>query len=79
MDGTWSNIYDISLPRLDDIENFIYSTILASVIEFLSRHLTSESAIHLRSRLGIHHIPDLSLSERVISLCCDLVVRMHLN
>ena len=79
MDSTWSDIYDITLSWLDDIEDFIHSTILAPVIELLSRNLAGESAVHLCSRLGIHHIPYLGLSERIISLSRDLVIRMHLN
>ena len=52
---------------------------MTSVIEFLSGNLTVESAVHLRTRLGIHDIPYLRLAERVISFRSDLVIRMNLH
>ena len=73
------DVDDITLLRLNYIEDLLYSTCLAPVIELLSRHLLAEAHIHLCSRLGIHHIPDLSLAERVISFCRNLIVRMDLH
>ena len=74
-----SDIDDITLARLDNVKDFIYSSGVTSVIEFLSAYLAGKSAIHLCTRLGIHHIPDFRLSERIISLTSHLIIRMNLD
>ena len=79
MNRTWFNIYDISLLRIYHIKDFIYRTVLASVIKLLCCNITSKSTIQLCTRLSIHDIPDLCLSKAVISFCCNLVIRMHLH
>ena len=77
--STWSNIDYIAFFRFYHIQKFLSRAVLASVIELLRRNLTLESAIHLRPRLGIHDIPYLCLTERIISLYRHLIVRMHLH
>ena len=74
-----SYIHNVSLLRIDDIEDLFHRAVLAPVIEFLGSDVTSESAIHLRTWLGVHDVPDFSLSQRIISFCSDLIVRMHLH
>ena len=78
MNRSRSDIYHITLLRLDHIQKLLSSTILALFIKLLCSHFTLEAAIHLRTRLCIHHIPDFSLSEGIISFYSHIIVRMHL-
>ena len=74
-----SYIYDVTLSWSDDIEKFVHRSVLAPFVKLLRSHIPSETAIHLCTRLSIHDIPYLRLSERVVSFSSHLIIRMDLN
>ena len=79
MNNTRSNEQHVTFLWVNDIEDLLHRAVVTTVIKLLSRKVTVETGIYLRSRTGIHYIPDLSLAERVISFGSDLVIRVYLN
>ena len=79
MNRTRSDEQGISFLRIDHIQDFLQGTVQASVIKFLCRHVLVETGIYPCTGLCVHHIPYLCLSERIVSFCSNLIVRMDLN
>ena len=77
--GSGHNTDGIPFLRVQHIEHLLYRAVVAAVIEFLGGYLSVETCIYLRSFSSIEYIPYLALSERVVSLFCNLIVRMHLH
>ena len=74
-----SNEKHITFLRMNHIENFFDSAVLASVIQLLSSHFTVESAENPCTRLRVQHIPHFCLAQRIISLGSNLIIRMDLD
>ena len=74
-----SDIYGIPFSRSNYVQDLVDCPVLAPVIELLRSHVPLEATIHLCTRLSIHDIPYLRLSERVVSFSSHLIIRMHLN
>ena len=79
MNCSWGNEQSITFLWINHIQNLLNCTVMTSVIELLSCYISIEAGVDLRTWLCIHHIPDLSLAQRIISFSSHFIVRVNLN
>ena len=79
MNSPRSDEYGVPLLWVNDIQQFVRGAGLAGIVELLRGSFAFESHVDLSIRFGVEDIPYLGLSERVVSLFGDLIVRMNLN